>query len=265
MCGGFSLHPIPGDLDTYYDQSYAPYQMKLLPSVEKQYWELEAAKLEFVQKYIKSGRLIDVGPAAGRFLVLAKKAGFTVAGIEQDATCCEHISRDLGIDVVNSGNPAETLLGMGHADIVVAFHVIEHLPDLRAFLKATAKTVRPGGLWCFQPPNPKSWSFAVYGRHWAHLPTPLHASLIPVNALDEIMVGHGCRQVGLTFRDPVGLVMNKAAWYVPGARLLGKMFGNKNGSCLSRFLARFLGLIMSPFDALPGRGSAYTVVYRRDL
>ena len=264
VCGGFSLHPIPDDLAAYYDQAYAPYQIQLLPSVEKQYWVLEAGKLEMVQKYIKSGRLIDVGPAAGRFLVLAKKAGFTVAGIEQDAICCEHLSRDLGIDVFNSGNPAETLLDMGPCDIVTAFHVIEHLVDLRAFIKAAAQAVRPGGFVVFSAPNPKSWSFAVYGRRWMHVDAPRHVSLIPVNALDEIMAGHGCRRVGLTFRDPVGLVLNRAAWRVLGSRLFGKIFGNKNWNRVSPFFARFLGLVMWPFDALPGRGSAYTVVYRRD-
>jgi SAM-dependent methyltransferase len=248
-------------LAAYYDQSYAPYQTKILPAVEKQYWELEAAKLEMVQKYIKSGRLIDVGPAVGRFLVLAKKAGFTVAGIEQDVACCEHLSRDLGIDVFNSGNPAETLIDMGPCDIVTAFHVIEHLVDLRAFIKAAAQAVKPGGFVVFSTPNPKSWSFAVYGRRWAHLQAPCHVSLIPVKALDEIMAGYGCRQVGLTFRDPIGLIINRGAWKVPGARL----FGNKTWHRVCYFSGRLLGLLMWPLDALPGRGSTYTVVYRRDL
>jgi len=261
VCGGISLHPLPDDLVAYYEQSYPAYKVKHSPSVEKLISDWEAAKFLMVQKYITSGYLIEVGPSVGRFLVVAKKAGFTVAGIEKDATCCEHISRDLGIDVVNSGNPAETLLDMGPCDVLAAWHVIEHLPDLNVFLKALVKAVKPQGFVVFSTPNPKSWSFAVFGRHWVHLDAPRHASLIPVNALDKIMAGHGFGRVGLVFRDPVGLECNRMAWVDSVNNLFMKARWRR--ACL-RIAGRILSIIMRPFDAMPGRGSAYSVVYRRD-
>jgi SAM-dependent methyltransferase len=268
VCGGYTLHPIPDDLSTYYAPPYSPHETELSPSVEKLYLELEAAKLEIVRKNCVSHRkvsLLDIGPATGRFLVLAKMSGFKVRGIEQDLSCCESLKRNFGIDIVNSDNPVETLLNnIGQYDIITAFHVIEHLVELKSFLKAVAQAVKPRGYVVLSAPNPKSWCFIVYGRHSHLLDPPRHVSMIPIEALDKIMTDLGCRRIYLTCRDRVARTHNRLSWHVPSALLFRKIFGNKNGGRVWRYLNRLLWLMMWPLDTLPGRGSAYTVVYRKE-
>ncbi|MCI5225198.1 MAG: class I SAM-dependent methyltransferase [Candidatus Electrothrix sp. AX2] len=264
-CGSYTLNPIPDNLASYYIYPYVPYKTDISPTIEKLYLKLEAAKLEIVQRYIKSGTLIDVGTATGSFLVLAQKKGFMVKGIEQDASCCKRLRDDFGIDVLHSENPAKTLLDIPQHDVATAFHVIEHLVDLRSFLKAMSQAVKPGGFIVLSTPNPNSLSFAVYGRHWVHLDPPRHVSLITVKALDEIMASHNCFQVGLTYRDQVGVTLSKWAWKIPTWHWIGHILGIKRRDYLWNYFNRLLGLIMFPLDAfLPKRSAAYTVVYRRD-
>src|SRR5206468_10206546 len=53
--------------------------------------------------------------------------------------------------------------------VVCAFHVLEHMPDTRAFLSELARFTRPGGLVVVETPNYASRLRRVRGERWLHL------------------------------------------------------------------------------------------------
>ena len=260
-CKSVFLDPVPDNLEYYYDKNYPAYVIKNRKNIEDKLGNLEQAKLEIVKQYVTSGRLIEVGPAAGKFLLVASRAGYEVLGIEQDAGSVEYIKNTLNLDVKSSNKPSEELLKLvGCCDVIVAWHVIEHLQELRGFIAAASNALcKPSGILIVSAPNPDSWSFKFFRRYWVHLDAPRHLTLIPPKALDKLMADHGLVRVACIFDDLVGLQLNKNGWQTSFINL------SCNKLLRSPFLSglgRILSIVMLPFDRFYGRGSAYTAIYR---
>jgi SAM-dependent methyltransferase len=123
----------------------------------------------------RSGTLLDVGCGTGEVLAAARHRGWRVQGVEPERTGAA-MARARGLDVTvatleQSGVPERAY------DVVSAFHVLEHLPDSRAFLSALAGRVRSGGAVVIEVPNwrgvPRrrlrgSWRDLRPGEHLAH-------------------------------------------------------------------------------------------------
>lgn len=261
-CKSIFLDPVPDNLDFYYGQNYPAYAVKNSKNIEDNLNCLDQAKLEIVKQYAPSGKLVEVGPAAGRFLSIASRAGYEVFGIEQDPGSVEHIRNTLNLDVKCSDKPADELLQLvACCDVIVAWHVIEHLQDLRGFVSAASKALRkPNGVIVVSAPNPEAWSFKIFGRYWVHLDAPRHLTLIPIRALDKLMADQGLEKVACIFDDLVGLQLNRNGWQTS--------FINLSRNKLLRWpllsgLGRILSIAMLPFDRISGRGAAYTAIYKK--
>ena len=263
-CTSIWLNPVPENLGNYYKQDYPAYSTKYSTKTERKLQFLDQSKLSILKKYVQSGKLIEIGPASGRFLMLANQAGFNVLGIEQDAGCVRHISETLKLNVVCSAKPAVELAKLSNSyDAIVAWHVVEHLEELIEFVNAASNAIRErNGVIVLSTPNPESWSFRLFGRFWVHLDAPRHLSLIPLSALDELMAKHALKRVGVTFNDPVGTQLNKMAWQHSLMNL------SENRQIKRPWLAvigKLLSLSMAFLDRLPKRGAAYTVAYQHSV
>lgn len=260
-CKSISLQPVPNNLGFYYSQGYPAYAVKNSKYIENNLNYLEHAKLEIVKQYAPSGKLVEVGPAAGRFLSVASHAGYEVLGIEQDAGCVEHIRNTLNLDVKCSDKPTDELLQLvACCDVIVAWHVIEHIQDLRGFVSAASKALRkPNGVIVVSAPNPDAWSFKIFGRYWVHLDAPRHLTLIPLQALDKLMADQGLERVACIFDDPAGLQLNRMGWQ---SSLMNLSRNKKVRQPWLARLGRILSIAMLLFDQMTGRGAAYTVIYK---
>lgn len=261
-CKSIFLQPVPNDLNFYYGQNYPAYAVKNSKDIENNLNYLEHAKLEIIEQYIPFGKLVEVGPAAGRFLSIASRAGYEVLGIEQDPGCVEYIRNILNLDVKCSDKPADELLQLvACCDVIVAWHVIEHLQDLRGFVSAASKALRkPNGVIVVSAPNPEAWSFKIFGRYWVHLDAPRHLTLIPIRALDKLMADQGLERVACIFDDPVGLQLNRMGWQ---SSLMNLSRNKKVRQPWLARLGRILSIAMLLFDRMSGRGAAYTAIYKK--
>lgn len=261
-CRSIFIYPIPNNLSLFYRQDYPAYSVKNSSKIESNLKYLETAKLEIVKQHVSSGKLIEIGPAAGRFLTVANGAGFDVFGIEQDTSCAAHISNTLKLQVACSDKPTDELKKLASCcDVVVAWHVIEHLQDLRGFSTSASKALRgPNSVVIVSAPNPESWSFKIFGRYWVHLDAPRHLTLIPLQALDKLMADQGLKRISCVFNDPVGLQLNKMGWQ---KSLMNLSSSIKVREKLLIRLGRLLSIAMAMCEKIPGRGAAYTVTYKK--
>lgn len=113
------------------------------------------------------GRLLDVGCGSGEFAAAARDHGFEVQAVEPEATAAT-VARDRGLDV-RTAMLEESGLPEGSYDVVSAFHVLEHLPDSRAFLRSLARFAKPGGHVVIEVPNFGSVLRRRSGADWVHL------------------------------------------------------------------------------------------------
>lgn len=261
QCMSIFLDCLPADLGDYYATDYPPYTARLSTREQLYTARMEQAKLEIVRRHAKGPGLIEIGPAKGRFLSLAKSAGFEVRGIEQDRACVEYIRNKLSIEAIQTADPAASLGELPEAcDVLCAWHVVEHLADLPALVSAAATRVRrESGIVVFSTPNPFALSFRCFGKYWVHLDAPRHLNLIPPAALNSLMASHGFQQVMLQYDDEVGLHLNRMGWR---NSLENRLAGWRFPRWLGKLLGKILSMLMAPFERAEGLGAAYTVVYR---
>lgn len=96
-------------------------------------------------------RLLDVGAAKGRFVEMARDAGWSVKGVEPSAYAGQ-VARARGLDVFlgtleQSGLPPDSF------DAVHSSHVLEHVPEAVDLLKQMHRILRPGGVVMIEVPN----------------------------------------------------------------------------------------------------------------
>lgn len=110
---------------------------------------------------VKRGTLLEVGPGFGTFCQLAIERGAfeRVLAVEPTPDLAEACRRR-GIEVIEK--PIEEIGDeVGEIDVLVAFEVIEHLFDPRAFLDRCSRHLRRDGLAVFTCPNGQGFDVTV--------------------------------------------------------------------------------------------------------
>jgi SAM-dependent methyltransferase len=97
-------------------------------------------------------------------------------------------------------------------DLVIMFHVLEHLADPCAELRRLAARLRPGATLVLGVPNIASWQAQFSGRHWMHLDVPRHLCHFTPDAIERALNASGFRMTRIDFRsyehDPFGWVQS---------------------------------------------------------
>lgn len=251
-CGLVFLPDVPGDLDRYYPTSYheLPPRQRMERLAARQ-----RSNVAMLRRWAPSGALLEIGPGSGAFALAAKDAGFDVEVVERSGAACEHLTRVVGVRVLQSDAPHKALEGCGPYDAAVLWHVLEHLPEPVRALQAIAASLRRGGALLVATPNPDALQFRAFGAAWWHLDAPRHLQLLPFDALDRSLGSLGFRQVWRTTRDRDGLSWNVQGWQ-----------GSLRNAGVPRGLARAagaaVGIAAAPVEATGLRGTTYTGIWR---
>ena len=118
---------------------------------------------------IAGTRVIEIGSGDGRLLRRLANQGCTVVGIEPSAA-----QRDPALEVWGTSVEALGALPKG-ADVVVLWHVLEHLDDPKLALHSAVQALGRGGRIIVSVPNLDSIQARIGGRRWFHLDVPRHA------------------------------------------------------------------------------------------
>jgi SAM-dependent methyltransferase len=123
-------------------------------------------RMSFIERAtgLARGSLLDVGSGTGEVLMVARERGWRTQGVEPERTAAE-MARSRGLKVEIAALE-ESGLPVGSFDIVSAFHVLEHIPDSRAFLRTLRRWARPGGFVAIEVPNFKSVQRRRLHENW---------------------------------------------------------------------------------------------------
>jgi len=102
---------------------------------------------------LHSGHLLDVGCAGGVFLDEARSAGFSVIGVELNASMADHARSRYGLDVITA-RIEDIGIDRWHRcfDVITFLDCLEHVPYPRSALQKSSHWLKPGGFILIRGP-----------------------------------------------------------------------------------------------------------------
>ncbi|MEQ8239537.1 MAG: class I SAM-dependent methyltransferase [Cyclobacteriaceae bacterium] len=127
-------------------------------------------KYRLIKKYIKQGRLLDFGCGTGHFLS-ATPSTYTTFGYDQDSDALNIAQSVSGATILNS---ISSIQKEESFDIITAWHVIEHIHELKETIRLLRKKLSKDGFMFIAVPNIASYDAKIYGSNWAAYDVPRH-------------------------------------------------------------------------------------------
>jgi len=186
--------PTPEELAPYYPPDYEAHvgtrqqQLGWLRRLDYHYGIEKRCRA--ILRYIRLGRMLDIGCATGAFLEGMREHGWEVEGIEPSIQAATYAKEILGLRVQNT--TMETAqLEPASLDLVTMWNVLEHLSDPQRAIYRIREALRPGGLLVFSIPNIESYDHWLFGRYWAGYDLPRHLFVFPPATLTRMIQAAG--------------------------------------------------------------------------
>lgn len=127
-------------------------------------------------------RLLDVGCSVGVTIEAAQRRGWDAVGVDvsQDVVdlCCQRGLPAVLSDGVRLPFPDRSF------DVVTAWHVIEHVGDVRQTLAEWFRVLRPGGVLAIETPDGSSPKVKLLGRRYRRFWKPEHTYTFSPRSLE---------------------------------------------------------------------------------
>ena len=135
---------------------------------------LSARVLHGVLEPFGGNRLLEIGCGAGAELVVYRRLGWQVEGIEPDrraAARCWARGLPVHAGTLADAPPAAPF------DVVLLSHVLEHVVEPIDLLAGAGARLAAAGKIVVRTPNARALGFALYGSCWFPLDAPRHVCL----------------------------------------------------------------------------------------
>lgn len=171
--------PSSSDLEHYYSEEFAVNRSYYLDVVARR----GRRDLNWLESLVSPGRILEIGCSWGKFLDIARARGWEVAGVELSNHSSKWARTELKLDVFTGKLEDSRFVGSGNFDLVVAWHVIEHMREPLGFLQACRSCLKPGGYLVLKTPNAASFSCRFNGRAWSWADPASHPFLLSPQTL----------------------------------------------------------------------------------
>lgn len=148
--------------------------------------------LRFVEKKIKSGKILDVGCGCGFFLSVAQHQGWEAMGVEI-AQPMIALSRKFGDFKIVEGDFNRVKDSLPAFPVISIQHILEHVKDPKNFLQTLLEKLEPGGILAVAVPNWDGWMRLWAGSQWVCLRERGHLFHFTVDVLKKLLEQIGLR------------------------------------------------------------------------
>ncbi len=227
-CSLLCVYPKPSaqELKRYYSEQMfervsEKYSYEYLPSEARLVYPEEPndiKKLRYVRRFIRAGRLLDVGCAYGFFLFQARRY-FDVKGLEYSASAVM-VAKKLGLDVTEG--EINGLRKGSRFDAVTLWDVIEHAANPSEMLAEINKRMNKGGHIFISTGDASAILPKLSLKNWALMIPPLHLYFFSRKTISAILEKNGFTVIDIRYFGKMmdlGWVMFKIADST-GSRLL---------------------------------------------
>jgi SAM-dependent methyltransferase len=142
-----------------------------------------------IAPFVPTGKLLDVGAAAGFVLQGFVDGGWSASGVEPNPRMAGYARDTLGLDVATGTleNYAESRL----FDLVTMIQITSHLTDLHRSFDLVANLTRPGGCCLIETWDCHSLTARLLGKHWHEYSPPSVLHWFSRQRLVRLLNQHG--------------------------------------------------------------------------
>lgn len=191
ICNICSLHFIP----PYYRKQikYEQYKNEAVTTEVRKgnnWVKIQRHKLrfKFIQKFVKTGKLFDLGAGWGHFMLAGKELGYDVYGIEISEQPYLYCVNDLKlpVDHVDFFEMDESR----QFDIITMWDVLEHIDKAGDFLEKCYKLTKPNSYLFLQVPQIDSYFAKRHQDNWKMMGLD-HVNYFGKKTITQILANHG--------------------------------------------------------------------------
>jgi 2-polyprenyl-3-methyl-5-hydroxy-6-metoxy-1,4-benzoquinol methylase len=199
-CGFLYTDPIPNEnlIGSYYESSnYLSHQAEnknLTAWIYRTIRNINVKKkFSLVQKFKPDGNVLEIGTGTGELLNYFQQKGWKTIGIEPNENACEYARSTYGLDISDENRLNE--LKLKSFDVIMLWHVLEHVYDLRTRMKQIKNLLKETGFIFIAVPNINSPDFKKYGKYWAGLDLPRHLYHFNENSIRKLLQNHALKLI----------------------------------------------------------------------
>jgi 2-polyprenyl-3-methyl-5-hydroxy-6-metoxy-1,4-benzoquinol methylase len=171
----------------------------------------------------EGGRLLDVGAAAGFFLVAAREQGWKVEGIELSSWLSDWAKQHFDL-TIHTSPLAAGQFPPRHFDVVTMFDVLEHVDDPKATVRVVRDVLEDDGLFVLSYPDWGSIFARLLKRRWWFL-LSVHLFYFTRTTIRRLLEQNGFEVISMQRLYPslqLGYLIQRLEVYSP---LVGRSLG----------------------------------------
>ena len=204
-------------------------------------------RVDIIEKFLRGGRVLEIGCSTGLLLSIFKKKGWEVQGVEPSGIAYQLATKE-GIPTKNTSFEKAKLKGNFY-DLVVLNHVLEHMRDPRKVLEKVRRVLKKDGIVFIDVPNFGGLSARIWGIGWKYILPKEHKWHFTNEALQRLIKKAGLKVIYRETRSGIWDCSN------PWLEVYQSLVGGKK-----RFFINFMTAIPSYFIGRVGFGSGLTVI-----
>ncbi len=193
-CGSASLADAGAEGQALYEEgAYAPARGSLARPLTAAHSLFTRDRRRLLGELTPGSRILEIGAGRGRLVADLAARGHHAVGIEP-ATAAAAAARKEGARVETRGLE-QASFEAGSLDLVVLWHVLEHLADPAAALDRISPWLAPGGRMVVAVPNLASLQARMGGDRWFHQDVPRHRTQFTAKGLRRLLERSGWRTI----------------------------------------------------------------------
>ncbi len=190
-------------------------------------------KKAIIKNHKKAGSILDFGCGTGEFLRAMQDSGWKITGVEPS-----DLARSKA-EILTNQKIHNTLEVPNNFDVITAWHVVEHVPDLSETVIKLKRLLKKDGMLFIAVPNFQSPDGNSYKENWAGFDVPRHLWHFSKKSMRSLL-----ESTGLKLLDT--LPMKLDAYYVS---LLSEKYKNKSRLSIGCLIKGFMSGLRSNVKA----------------
>jgi len=189
-------HPVPSDIEKYYEsEGYISHTDAGTSFKERAYQLVKKYNLrrkeQLLLRYAPANKtVLDIGAGTGSFVKYLQQKGWAAEGVEPSPKA-RSIATDKGVTLHTSlDHFQDRAFGS-----ITLWHVLEHLPDLKAQIRKINKLLDKQGIIYIAVPNYRSYDATYYGKFWAAYDVPRHLWHFSETSVKKLFEGEGLKYI----------------------------------------------------------------------